>query len=72
VKKKIDELIYELIFSENTYYLIDISDYLNDIYKHEHFIDELRHILKKARVKIIKGEIKIDSKTVIWELKVKK
>jgi hypothetical protein len=71
VKSK-DDLIYDLIFSEKEKYLIDISDYIEDIYKYEDFILEIKSVLKKSKVKIIKSEVKTDPKTVIWELKVSK
>ncbi len=70
--KKTDDLIYDLIFSKETYFLIDISDYIKDIYQYEDFIIKLRGILKKSKVYIVKNEVLVDSKTVIWELKVRK
>lgn len=70
--KKTDDLIYDLIFSDETYYLIDISDYIKDIYQYDTFISTIREVLKKSKVRIIKSDVKLDSKTVIWELKVKK
>jgi hypothetical protein len=69
---KTDDLIYDLIFSNETNYLIDISDYIKDIYQYDNFISNIREVLKKSKVKIIKSDVKLDSKTVIWELKVKK
>jgi hypothetical protein len=71
VKSK-DDLIYDLIFSEKEKYLIDISDYIEDIYKYGDFILEIKSVLKKSKVKIIKSEVKTDPKTAIWELKVSK
>lgn len=70
--KKTDDLIYDLIFSDETYYLIDISSYIKDIYQYDTFISSIREVLKKSKVRIIKSDVKLDSKTVIWELKVKK
>lgn len=70
--KKKDELIYELIFSEKEEFNIDIAEYLVDIYEYEDFISDLKNILKKSKVKIVKSDIRLDSKTVIWILKVKK
>lgn len=70
--KKTDDLIYDLIFSRETYFLIDISDYIEDIYQYENFIIKLREILKKSKVYIVKNEVLVDSKTVMWELKVRK
>lgn len=69
---KTDDLIYDLIFSNETYYSIDISDYIKDIYQYDSFISDIREVLKKSKVKIIKSDVKLDSKTVIWEIKVKK
>lgn len=69
---KTDDLIYDLIFSKETYFLIDISDYIEDIYQYEYFIIKLRKILKKSKVYIVKNEVLVDSKTVMWELKVRK
>jgi hypothetical protein len=73
IKVKIkDDLIYDLIFSEKVSYIIDISDYLDDIYRYEEFILEIKKILKKSKVSIAKSNVLVDSKTAIWELKVKK
>lgn len=71
VKNK-DELIYDLIFSDKIDYVIDIGGYTDDIYKYEEFITEIKKVLKKSKVKIIKSEVKLDSKTAIWQLKVNK
>ena len=67
-----DDLIYDLIFSEKTNYRIDVSDYVSDIYKHDDFVDHIKFVLKKAKVKIVKSFVVLDSKTVMWELKLKK
>jgi hypothetical protein len=69
---KTDDLIYDLIFSNETNYSIDISDYIKDIYQYDSFISDIREVLKKSKVKIIKSDVKLDSKTVIWKIKVKK
>ena len=70
--KNKDELIYDLIFSEKFDYEIDMSNYIEDIYKYEEFITEIKKVLKKSKVKIIKSEVKLDSKTAVWQLKVNK
>ena len=70
--KTADELIYDLIFSENTVYKIDLADYLEDIYQYEDFVEDIKLVLKKSKVAILKNSIMVNSKTVIWELKVKK
>lgn len=67
-----EELIYDLIFSENTEYKIDVSSYISDIYRYDRFIDEVKLIMKKSRVTVIKEKVLVDSNSVIWEIKVKK
>jgi hypothetical protein len=71
VTKK-EELIYDLIFSQNKEFNIDISKYIDDIYKYEDFISEIRKVLKMSKVITIDSKINIDSKTAIWKLKVNK
>lgn len=70
--KSKDDLIYELIFSEEINYKIDISEYILDIYQYEEFVSDMKSVLKKSKVKIVDSQVKLDSKTAIWELKVKK
>ena len=72
VVKNKEELIYDLIFSEKLDYKINIADYVGDIYQYDDFIDEMKLILKKSKVKIVKSVVYVDSKTAIWNLKVKK
>ena len=67
-----EELIYDLIFSENSDYKIDIAEYVDDIYQYDDFVDEIKRILKKSKVKVLKSKIMVDSKTAIWHLKVSK
>ncbi len=72
ILKNTDELIYQLIFSVENDFTIDISSYIDDIYQYNDFISNIKYVLKKSKVKIVKSEIKLDSKTVIWKLKVNK
>lgn len=67
-----EDLIYQLIFSETSHYKIDIADYVTDIYQYDDFVEEMKLILKKSKVKIVKSTIYVDSKTATWDLKVKK
>ena len=47
------------------------DDYLkSEEYKKK--LNQLKKVLKKSKVKIIKSEVKLDSKTAIWQLKVNK
>jgi len=72
VVKSTDDLIYDLIFNESTEFKIDISVYIEDIYQYEDFIADMKKILKKSKVSIVRSSVDIDSKTAIWNLKVKK
>jgi hypothetical protein len=67
-----EELIYDLIFSEKFEFKIDIAEYVEDIYQYDDFIEEMKIILKKSKVKVLKSVVTVDSKTAIWTLKVKK
>lgn len=70
---KIDEkLIYDLIFSDEDKYVINIGEYITNIYEYDEFIDEVKKILKLSKVKIVSNSIDVDNETVIWKLKVKK
>jgi hypothetical protein len=71
VKKK-DDLIYDLIFSEQTLFTIDISEYIDDIYQYKEFVQEIKKILRKSKVRVSESDVVIGSRTVIWKLKVNK
>ena len=66
-----ESLIYDLIFSENVDYSIDVAEYV-DVYNHDEFIGEIKKVLKKSKVTVVHSSIEVDSKTVTWKLKVKK
>lgn len=70
--KSKDDLIYELIFTEQVEFKIDVSKFIDDIYQYDEFVTDIKSILKKSKVKIIKSEINLDSKTAVWNLKVRK
>jgi hypothetical protein len=61
-----------LIFSESSDFTIDIGQYITDIYKYDEFVDEIKEVLRKSKVSIITNSIDVDSKTVMWKLKVRK
>ena len=69
---KKDSLIYDLIFSEIDQFNIDISEYADDIYEYDEFVSNIKKILKKSKVEIIKSNIIANSKTVMWDLEIKK
>jgi hypothetical protein len=51
---------------------IDIADYIDDIYKYDDFVVDIKKVLKKSKVKIVKSDVLIDIKTAVWKLKVNK
>lgn len=67
-----DDLIYELIFGEKDEFLIDIGNYMENIYEYDEFIDDIKKILKMSRVKIISNSVDVNSRSVTWKLKLKK
>jgi len=67
-----DKLIYDLIFSDGENFQIDVGEYIDDIYKYDEFIDDIKNILRKSKVSIIKNSIDVNSKGVRWNLKVRK
>ena len=70
--KNKDELIYDLIFSTDQDYSINIAEYVEDIYKYDKFVDDIKQVLRKSKVSIVKENVLIETNHVIWELKVKK
>jgi hypothetical protein len=67
-----DELIYDLIFSETTEYVIHVEQYIVDIYKYDRFIDNVKEILRKSKVDIVKEKINVEANAVIWRIVVSK
>lgn len=70
--KSKETLVYDLIFSDKDEFIIQIGDYIKDIYKYDEFVDDIKQILNKSKVTIVSNSIDVDSKMVIWKLKVKK
>jgi hypothetical protein len=70
--EKKEELIYSLIFSDKISYLIDLGEYVDDIYRYDDFVEEIRLILKKSKVSVLKSSVKVTMTTATWELKLKK
>lgn len=67
-----EQLLYDLIFSKKEDFIIDISDYIENIYNHKEFVDEIKSILKKSKVTIVNSDVILDLKTATWKIKVKK
>ena len=70
--KQKDDLIYDLIFSDKVDFTINILDYIENLYKYDRFINEIKTILKKSKVDIIKEGVNIDIKSITWRIKVNK
>ena len=70
--KNKDDLVYDLIFSDSENFIIDISQYIKDIYQYDEFIDEIKQILQKSKVTVVTQSVDVDSITATWKLKVKK
>jgi hypothetical protein len=70
--KNKEELIYDLIFSENSDYNINVSEYIEDIYKYDRFIEDIKNVLRKSKVSVISENLDLKTERIIWNLKVKK
>ena len=72
MEAKKEDLIYELIFSEKLEFDIKISDY-TPVNSCDKFIEELKDVLKKAKVKLITEKLIMhDEKNVTWKIKIQK
>ena len=69
---KEDKLIYDLIFSAYTAFIIHITDYIEDIYKYDRFIKKIKAILSKSGVKIQRESVEVTMSAVNWSLKLKR
>jgi hypothetical protein len=67
-----DKLLYDLIFSEQEDFSVDVSSYVEDLKTHMEFIGEIRDILRRSKVSIINQKVNVDSDTVTWTVKVRK
>jgi len=74
--KSKEDLIYNLIFTKENEYVINMADYIKKIYKYEDFITEVKKVLLKSKVMVVSEEVEIinESKEVeiFWRIKVKK
>lgn len=70
--KNKEELIYDLIFSENSDYNINVSEYIEDIYKYDRFIEDIKNVLRKSKVSVISENLDLRTERIVWNLKVKK
>jgi hypothetical protein len=70
--KKREDLIYDLLFSEREDFKVEVSGFIEDIYKYDRFIDDMKKILKKSKVNIEREKVSINQNSVIWEIKVKR
>lgn len=70
--EKKEDLIYDLLFSEREDFKIEVAGFIEDIYKYDRFIDEMKKILKKSKVDIQREKVSINQNSVIWEIKVKR
>jgi len=72
LREKVDDLIYDLIFSKKEEYEIIVSDYILDIYTYDKFIINIKRVLKKSKVKIINEKLTTTPTEVLWKINIKK
>ena len=71
-KEMLDELIYRLIFSKETEFVIFINNYIEDLYTYDKFVDNIKSILRRSKVMVVRESIQVDMNEVKWNLKIKK
>ena len=71
-KEMLDELIYRLIFSKETEFVIFINNYIEDLYTYDKFVDNIKSILRRSKVMVVRESIQVDMNEVKWNLKMKK
>lgn len=67
-----EELLVDLIFGEKTEFEINVSNYIDELYKYDKFVLEMKSILKKSKVAIVKEKLELSPNGPIWSIKVKK
>ncbi len=67
-----EELLVDLIFGKKTEFEINVSNYIDELYKYDKFIVEIKSILKKSKVTIVKEKLELSPNGPIWSIKVKK
>ena len=66
-----EDLIYELIFSDVVEFTIEISQYVDESYKYDRYMCEIKKILKKSSIVVEKQKLDIVSVSEInWYLKI--
>jgi hypothetical protein len=71
ISGKEEKLIYDLIFSDTSEFIIKIEEYCA-IQNYDEFVDKIRNILRKSKVSIISNSLDVGDKSVVWRLKVRK
>lgn len=72
VMNKKEELLIDLIFGEKSNFTINISDYIDEPYKYDRFIDEVKSILLSSEVAIVSEILELNKNGSIWTIKVKR
>ena len=67
-----EKLLYDLIFSNEDEFEINISKYIGDIYEYDKFMEKIEKALSKSEVMILENDVDVKSDEIIWLLKVKK
>lgn len=70
--KKYDKLLYSLIFSDVESFVINVSQYTDNIKLCDDFIRNIKVILDKSKVTLLYDETSIVDKSFIWKIKVKR
>ncbi len=65
-----DKLIYDLMYSKKINFTILVNEYIVDAYKYDYFLEEIKDILQKSKVIIIKESLSVSTEEIRWKIKV--
>lgn len=65
-----EQLIYDLIYSKETIFFIDLQKYCKFYEERTYFRDHIRNIMKKTRTIINDDRIIHTNETVYWKLEI--
>jgi len=69
---KKEKLLIDLIFGEKFDFTINISEYIEEPYRYDRFVDEIKSILIISEVAIVSEILELNKKGSIWTIKVKR
>ena len=67
-----DDIIYELLFSDKEEFIFEISNLFEYIEDYKEVLDTITSSAFKGKVEIIKDVIEIDDENILWKINIKR